>query len=274
MKPYISAIIGISSIFLATTLGAALVFFFRKRKISPSLNKIIVGFAGGIMLSASIFSLINPALATEVKYMPSWAVVAISVLLGAFFLWGIDKLVPHFHVQENEEEGIPTRRINKTGKMFLAVTIHNIPEGLSVGIAYGVALALLKNNPNNPTGLAALSGALMLAIGISIQNIPEGTAVSLPIQSETGNSKKAFLFGMLSGAVEPVAAIGGLFLAYFLAPIMPWALGFAAGAMIYVIIEEMVPELSEKEEGAHHTHLGVWAFLIAFVLMMILDSAL
>lgn len=274
MKPVVNAIIGISIIFLATTLGAALVFIFRKKKISATLNKIIVGFAGGIMLSASIFSLINPALETEVTYMPSWLVVALSVLLGGLFLWGIDKLVPHLHIAEKQEEGIPTRKVNKTTKMFLAVTIHNIPEGLSVGIAYGVALALLKGDATNPAGIAALSGALMLSIGIAIQNVPEGTAVSLPIQSETGNSGKAFLFGMFSGVVEPIAAIGGLFLAYFLSPIMPWALGFAAGAMIYVIIEEMVPEASEQENEEKHNHYGVWAFMIAFVLMMILDSAL
>ena len=156
--------------------------------------------------------------------------------------------------------------------MFLAVTIHNIPEGLSVGIAYGVALALLKDSPESAQGLAALTGALMLAIGIGIQNIPEGTAVAMPIQSETGKTSKAFLFGMLSGAVEPIAAVIGLFLAYFLSPIMPWALGFAGGAMIYVIIEEMVPEAKSEEEK--HSHYGVWSFMIAFVTMMILDSAL
>ena len=269
MNPIINAIIGISLIFICTTVGSALVFFFRKRKISPVINEIIIGFAGGIMLSASIFSLINPALQSEISYMPSWLVVAISVLLGAIFLWGIDKLVPHLHVIENQEEGLPSRNINKTGKMFLAVTIHNIPEGLSVGIAYGVALALLKDDPNDAAGLASLAGALSLSIGIGIQNIPEGTAVAMPIQMETGKSGKAFVFGMLSGIVEPISAVIGLFLAYFISPIMPWALGFAAGAMIYVIIEEMVPEA--KGEGKHQ-HYGVWSFMIAFVIMMILDS--
>lgn len=271
MNPIINAIIGISLIFICTTIGSALVFFFRKRKISPAINEIIIGFAGGIMLSASIFSLINPALNTEVSYMPSWLVVAISVLGGAVFLWGIDKIVPHFHASENQEEGIPTRKVSKMSKMFLAVTIHNIPEGLSVGIAYGVALALLKDDPNNAAGLAAIAGALSLAIGIGIQNIPEGTTVAMPIQSETGKTGKAFLFGMMSGAVEPIAAVIGLFLAYFLAPIMPWALGFAAGAMIYVIIEEMVPEAKGEGEEKHQ-HFGVWSFIIAFVIMMILDS--
>ena len=152
MNPIINAIIGISLIFVCTIIGSALVFFFRKRKVSPVINEIIIGFAGGIMLSASIFSLINPALNTEVSYMPSWLVVAISVLGGAVFLWGIDTIVPHFHSSENQEEGIPTRRVSKMSKMFLAVTIHNVPEGLSVGIAYDVALALLKDDPNNAAG--------------------------------------------------------------------------------------------------------------------------
>ena len=192
--------------------------------------------------------------------MPSWLVVVISVVLGAGFLWGIDKLTPHFHAQENKEEGLPVKRMSKTSEMFLAVTIHNIPEGLSVGIAFGVALSQQNNT-------ALLIGALLLAIGIGIQNIPEGAVVSLPIKSETGSSGKAFLFGMLSGAVEPVAAILGLFLAMQIQGIMPWALAFAAGCMIYVVAEEMIPEMTS--EG--HDHFGVWSFIIGFVIMMALD---
>jgi ZIP family zinc transporter len=147
--------------------------------------------------------------------------------------------------------------------MFLAVLIHNIPEGLSVGIAFGVALA-------NPSNESLLFGALMLAIGLSIQNIPEGTVVSLPIKSETNNSKKAFLFGTLSGLVEPIAGVIGLFLASQIQVIMPWALAFSAGCMIYVVIEEMVPEIN----SGGSTHHGVWAFIIGFVIMMILDISL
>jgi len=214
-----------------------------------------------VMLSASFFSLIKPALETNTTYMPTYLLVASAVVLGAGFLWLIDKIVPHFHVNENKEEGLASRGLSKTSKMFLAVTIHNVPEGLSVGIAFGVALA-------NPGNNALLMGALLLAIGIGIQNIPEGAVVALPIKGETGSSSKAFLFGMFSGAVEPVAAVIGLFLAMQIQAIMPWALAFAAGCMIYVVAEEMIPEM----KGEEHSHFGVWAFIIGFVVMMVLDS--
>ena len=150
--------------------------------------------------------------------------------------------------------------LSKTSKMFLAVTIHNVPEGLSVGIAFGVALA-------NPGNHALLIGALLLAIGIGIQNIPEGAVVALPIKGETGSSNKAFLFGMASGIVEPFAAVVGLFLAMQIQAIMPWALAFAAGCMIYVVVEEMIPEMTA--EG--HDHFGAWSFILGFVIMLILD---
>ena len=260
MQEFMYPLIGIPLIFICTTLGALFVFFIRKKEISPKLGKIFTGFAAGVMFSASFFSLIKPALESEVSYMPSWLVVVISVVLGAGFLWGIDKLTPHFHVQENKEEGLSVKRMSKTSKMFLAVTIHNIPEGLSVGIAFGVALSQQNN-------VSLLVGALLLAIGIGIQNIPEGAVVSLPIKSETGSSGKAFLFGMLSGAVEPIAAVIGLFLAMQIQGIMPWALAFAAGCMIYVVAEEMIPEMTS--EG--HDHFGVWSFIIGFVIMMALD---
>ena len=260
MQEFMYPLIGIPLIFICTTLGALFVFFIRKKEISPRLNKIFTGFAAGVMFSASFFSLIKPAIESEVSYMPSWLVVVISIVLGAGFLWGIDKLTPHFHVQENKEEGLSAKRMSKTSKMFLAVTIHNIPEGLSVGIAFGVALSQQNN-------ASLLVGALLLAIGIGVQNIPEGAVVSLPIKSETGSSGKAFLFGMLSGAVEPIATILGLFLAMQIQGIMPWALAFAAGCMIYVVAEEMIPEMTS--EG--HDHFGVWSFISGFVVMLALD---
>ena len=260
MADYVYAIIGISLIFVCTTVGSLFVFFIRKKEISPILNRIFIGFAAGVMLSASFFSLIKPALETNITYMPVFLLVASAVVLGAGFLWLIDKIVPHFHVSENKEEGLASRGLSKTSKMFLAVTIHNVPEGLSVGIAFGVALA----NPGNNT---LLMGALLLAIGIGIQNIPEGAVVALPIKGETGSSSKAFFFGMFSGAVEPVAAVLGLFLAVQIQAIMPWALAFAAGCMIYVVAEEMIPEM--KSEG--HDHYGVWSFIFGFVIMMVLD---
>lgn len=258
MNDYVYAIIGISLIFICTSLGSLFVFFF-KRNISDKLNKIFIGFAAGVMLSASFFSLIKPALESEITYMPNWLVVGLSIILGAGFLWLIDKIVPHFHVSENNEEGIKSH-LSKNSKMFLAVTIHNIPEGLSVGIAFGVALA----NKDNP---ALLVGALLLSIGIGIQNIPEGAVVALPIKAETGSSKKAFFFGVASGIVEPIAGVFGLFLAMQIQSLMPWALAFAAGCMIYVVGEEMIPEM----KGEEHEHYGVWAFILGFVIMLVLD---
>ena len=254
MEQYLFPIIGISLIFVCTSLGALFVFFIRKKEISPRLNKIFLGFAAGVMFSASFFSLIKPAIETEVSYMPSWLVVVISIVLGAGFLWLIDKIIPHFHAVENKDEGLPSKRLSKTSK------IHNVPEGLAVGIACGVALS----QPNNH---ALLVGALLLAVGIGIQNIPEGAVVSLPIKSETGLSSKAFLFGMFSGIVEPIAAVLGLFLAMQIQGIMPWALAFAAGCMIYVVAEEMIPEMTS--EG--HDHYGVWSFILGFVIMLALD---
>ncbi len=260
MPKYVYPILGLSIIFLCTTIGALFVFFIRKKEISPRLNKILTGFAAGVMFSASFFSLIKPALEYDGYFMPLWLVVAISIILGGLFLWGIDKLVPHFHVNENKDEGLSTKKMSKTSKMFLAVTIHNIPEGLSVGIAFGVALA-------QGGSIELLTSALLLAIGIGIQNIPEGAVVSLPIKAETESNTKAFMFGMFSGIVEPIAGIIGLFLAMQIQSIMPWALAFAAGCMIYVVVEEMIPEMTS--EG--HDHYGVWSFVLGFVIMMILD---
>ncbi|MCR5308827.1 MAG: ZIP family metal transporter [Bacilli bacterium] len=260
MNEILYSVIGIALIFVCTSLGAGFVFFIRKKEISPRLSKIFTGFAAGVMLSASFFSLIKPALESEIIYMPTWAIVMISILLGAGFLWIIDKIVPHFHSSENKEEGLPTKRMSKTSKMFIAVTIHNVPEGLSVGIAFGVALSQSNN-------AVLLMGALLLSIGIGLQNIPEGAVVSLPIKGETGSSKKAFLFGVFSGIVEPIAAVIGLFLAMKIQGIMPWALAFAGGCMIYVVAEEMIPEMTS--EG--HDHYGVWSFILGFVIMLVLD---
>lgn len=257
------ATLGISIIFLCTSLGSASVFFFRK-PITERVNQILLGFSSGIMLSASIFSLIMPALEDDSSSLPSWLVVSLSLLLGALFLWGIDKLVPHLHAN-NKEEGIKSKKLSRNGKMFLAVTIHNVPEGLSVGIAFGGALASMTSNDST-----MLISALLLAIGIGIQNVPEGAVVSLPIKAETQNSLKAFLFGVFSGAVEPVAAIIGLFLAMQLSLLMPYALSFAAGCMLYVIAEEMIPDM--KGDSLHH--YGVWSFFLGFVLMLSLDVAL
>ena len=260
-----SAILGISLIFACTIIGAALVFVFKGKEISPKLNQVFTGLAAGIMLSAAIFSLLLPAIESEISYMPVWAVVGIAVAIGAVFLWSIDKIVPHFHTADNKEEGIKTMSLSRTSKMFLAVTIHNIPEGLAVGIAYSVALATWTGDSSN-----ALWGALILAIGIGVQNIPEGAVVALAIKGETGSSLKGFLLGVCSGVVEPIAAVVGLFLAMQIQVVMPWALAFAAGCMLYVIVEEMIPEM--KSDTTHHH--GVWAFIISFIGMTIMEIAL
>ena len=264
MNPILTSIIGILIIFLGTSLGSALVFFMKGKSFSATINSILTGFAAGVMLAASIFSLIVPALNDESSSIPLWLVVGGSVLLGAGFIWGVDKLVPHIHASK-QEEGLPTNRVSRNTKMFLAVTIHNVPEGLSVGIAFGVALGNWNSNPE-----VALAGALMLAIGIALQNIPEGAIVSLGVKAETGKTGKSFLFGVLSGAVEPVAAVLGLFLAMQIQVLMPYALSFAAGCMLYVIAEDMIPEM-KASSTRHH---GVWAFLIGFVVMMVMDVAL
>ena len=268
MSATLMIIIGIMLIFVCTTLGASFIFIFKNKKPSEKAMEISLGFSGGIMMSASVFSLIVPAINAQVSYMNPVLITAISILLGAGFFFLIDKLVPHIHTANNVEEGIKTKKMSKMSKMFLAVTIHNIPEGLAVGVAFGIALSNYISSSS--LDINVFFSALMLAIGIGIQNIPEGFSVALPIKSETGNSGKAFLFGMLSGAVEPIAAGIGLIFAYSITVIMPWALAFAGGCMLYVIIEEMVPE----SKASSDSHYGVWSFIVGFIIMMVLDVLL
>ena len=252
------AFLGSFILLAGTTIGSLCVFFIPGKEFSPRLNQIFLGFASGVMLAAAFFSLLLPAMNAEGHPLPGIAMAIIGLALGFGFLFLIDKLTPHLHVSQNTEEGIFPERSPKTMKMFLAVTIHNIPEGLSVGIAYGMAIA---------SGVqGGIMAATTLAIGIALQNIPEGAAVSLPMKSET-TKPKAFLFGVASGAVEPLFAIAGIFLSFLLSPIMPYALAFAAGAMFYVIAEEMIPDM----KGESNSHFGVWSFFVGFVVMMILE---
>ena len=262
MNQTVIAAVGIGFIFLMTALGSALVFFFKK-EISPKVNTLFLGFASGIMVAASVWSLLIPALEVATESWGSWSFVpaAAGFLLGGLFLVLLDKLVPHFHSGTNEEEG-PRTSLKKSTKLFLAVTIHNIPEGLAVGFAFGGALAGGES--------AGILAALGLALGIGIQNFPEGAAVSLPMKTVTGSRGKAFLYGMGSGAVEPLAAVIGLLLASALTSIMPWLLSFAAGAMIFVVVEDLIPDAKLAE----HPHLGTWGAMAGFALMMILDVAL
>lgn len=254
-------ILGISIIFIMTTLGSAVVYFFKK-DISAKTNALIIGFASGVMIAASVWSLLIPAIdASEsygsFKFIPA----ALGFILGGLFLILIDKIIPHFHNGTNEEEGPKNNKLSKTTKLFLAVLIHNIPEGLAVGFAFGAA-ALHGDT-------ASYVAALGLAIGIGIQNFPEGAAISLPMRNETNSKHKSFLYGMASGIVEPISGAIGYFLASSLEVLQPWLLSFAAGAMIFVVAEDLIPD-SKIEE---HPHLGTWGVMLGFVIMMILDVA-
>lgn len=261
MSHTVITVIGFSIIFLATVLGASLVFFFKK-DISPKVNTLFLGFASGIMIAASVWSLLIPAMESAQEW-GSWSFVpaAVGFLLGGLFLVLLDKIVPHFHKGAQEEEG-PRVSLKKSTRLFLAVTIHNIPEGLAVGFAFGAAAALGET--------AAYISALALAIGIAIQNLPEGAAVALPMKGVTNSRGRAFAYGALSGAVEPLFAVIGYFLASVLTVLQPWFLAFAAGAMIFVVAEDLIPDAKLDR----HPHLGTWGVMAGFVLMMVLDVAL
>lgn len=256
-------VLGFAIIFAATAAGSALVFFFKK-DLSPKFNTVFLGFASGVMVAASVWSLLIPAIeASEETYGGVWKLVpaVVGFIAGGLFLVLIDKIIPHIHKGTNEEEGV-INHLKKPVKLFLAVTIHNIPEGLAVGFAFGAAAAA--------GGHAEIISALGLAIGIAIQNFPEGAAVSLPMKSAAGGRTKAFLYGTASGAVEPLFATVGYFLAANLASAQPWLLAFAAGAMIFVVAEDLIPDSKLSE----HPHLGAWGVMVGFALMMALDVAL
>ncbi len=266
------AVIGIIIIFVGTTLGSALVFFFKK--ITPRVKALFDGFASGIMVSASIFSLILPALQDRSNtWVPDytsgkfqWIIVVIGVLFGFAFLFALDKIVPHIHHSTGLEEGVKAKGLSRNSKLFLAITLHNVPEGLSVGIAFGTIFATA-----NSLDASLFISPLILAIGMALQNFPEGAAISLPLLNDGWSRKKSFLFGSLSGAVEPVAAVLGLLLVSFFNQIMPWALSFSAGCMLYVVIEELIPE--SQNEATKYSHIGSWTFIIGFLLMMVLDTS-
>lgn len=251
---------GVMLPFLGTSLGAAMVFFLRKQ-VPAKLQKALTGFAAGVMVAASFWGLLQPAL-EESAGLGSLAFVpaAIGFLVGMGFLLVLDTVTPHMHM-DMQEEG-PKTGLPRTTKLVLAVTIHNIPEGMAVGVVFADWM----------TGGSGVSqaAAFALALGIAIQNSPEGAIVSMPLRAEGIPKGKTFLFGVLSGAVEPVAAAITILAASAVVPAMPYLLSFAAGAMIYVVVEELVPEMSE---GAH-TNVGTIAFALGFVLMMVLDVTL
>lgn len=253
-------ITGILIPFAGTSLGAAMVFFL-KGEISRRLQRILTGFAAGVMVAASFWSLLQPALeSSESMGRLSFVPAAVGFLIGIGFLLILDMVTPHMHMNK-EGEG-PRSGLKRTTKLILAVTLHNIPEGMAVGVVYANIIA--------GGSLISTAGALALAIGIAVQNFPEGAIVSMPLRGEGMSKGKTFWYGVLSGAVEPVTAVITIFAFSLVSAALPYMLAFAAGAMIYVVVEELIPEMSEGE----HSNLGTIAFSIGFVLMMILDVAL
>lgn len=253
--------IGILLPLIGTTLGAGCVFFL-KDEIKPLTQKGLLGFASGIMVAASVWSLLIPALSMseemgKLSFIPAVAGFG----LGILFLLLMDQIVPHLHMDSPKPEGLKSSLKNNT-MLVLAVTLHNIPEGMAVGVIF----AGLAFGTNNITA----AGAIALSIGIAIQNFPEGAIISLPLKSGGSTRKKAFLLGMLSGVVEPIAALITILLTAIVVPILPYLLSFAAGAMIYVVVEELIPEASQGE----HSNIGTIGFAIGFMIMMALDVAL
>ena len=242
---------------LGTTLGSSMVFFLKK-EINPKLQKLLLGFASGVMIAASIWSLLIPAIDTYSDYK-KWLIPALGFLVGIIFLLLLDILIPHMHI-DRQEEGIKNTKLSKRFKMILAVTIHNIPEGLAVGV---IVAGFLSNTLNKEAMLA-------LSIGIAIQNFPEGAIISMPLREEGLSRFKAFMYGFISGVVEPIAALVAILLTIFTSTILPFVLSFAAGAMIYVVVEELIPEANE----GNHSNLATIGLTIGFILMMILDIAL
>lgn len=246
-----------------TALGAALVFFFKN--VNQKVLDSMLGFAAGVMIAASFWSLLAPAiaLAEEISSLPAWLPALIGFLSGGLFLYAIDQYLPHLHLgfKREEAEGVPTSW-RRSVLLVLAITLHNIPEGLAVGVAFGAVAYGLPS--------ASIGAALALAIGIGLQNFPEGTAVSVPLRREGMTRRKAFFYGQISGIVEPIAGVIGAVAVLAMQPILPYALAFAAGAMIYVVVEELIPE----SQLAGNTDLATLSTLIGFSIMMTLDVAL
>ncbi|NCB32735.1 MAG: ZIP family metal transporter [Erysipelotrichia bacterium] len=247
--------------FIGTAAGAACVLFM-KNKLNREIERILQGFAAGVMVAASIWSLLIPAM-EQSSSMGQWSFMpaVIGFWIGILFLLFLDKTIPHLHLNSDAPEG-PKKKISKTAMMVLAVTLHNIPEGMAVGVVYAGWLS-------GSTGITA-AGALALSLGIAIQNFPEGAIISMPLHSEGFSKGKSFLYGTLSGAVEPIGALLTIMFSRMIVPALPYLLSFAAGAMMYVVVEELIPEMSEGE----HSNSGTLAFALGMTLMMALDVAL
>ncbi len=254
-------VLGLLLPFIGTTLGAGTIFLM-KDQIKTGIQKAMLGFASGVMVAASVWSLLIPAMnMSEDMGKFAFFPAAVGFLLGIAFLLALDKLIPHLHLGCNEAEG-PKCKVKRSTMLVLAVTLHNIPEGLSLGAVFAGMLT--------QSGGLTLAGALALSVGIAIQNFPEGAIISMPLKSEGSGKGRAFTLGMLSGIVEPISALVTLLLAQYVTPVLPYLLAFSAGAMVYVVVEELIPEASEGE----HSNIGTIGFALGFVLMMILDVAL
>lgn len=252
---------GIMIPFLGTTLGAACVFFMKKT-LNTMVQKALTGFAAGVMVAASIWSLLIPAL-EQSKHLGKWSFVpaVVGFWVGILFLLLLDHVIPHLHMNSNENEG-PKNKLRKTTMLVLAVTLHNIPEGMAVGVVY----AAYASGDSTISAMAALT----LAIGIAIQNFPEGAIISMPLRSEGVSKAKSFSLGVLSGVVEPVGALLTVMAAGLVTVWLPYLLSFASGAMLYVVVEELIPEMSEGK----HSNVGTILFALGFTVMMTLDVAL
>lgn len=252
---------GIMIPFLGTALGASCVLFM-KNKLNPLLQRALTGFAAGVMVAASIWSLLIPAM-EQAQSMGHWAFVpaAVGFWIGILFLLLLDRTVPHLHMNSSKAEG-PKSSLQKTTMLVLAVALHNLPEGMAVGAVYAGWIS-------GDTGITAM-GAMALSLGIAIQNFPEGAIISMPLRAEGIGKRRAFLYGALSGAVEPAGAVLTILAAGFVIPLLPYLLSFAAGAMVYVVVEELIPEMSEGK----HSNIGTILFAAGFTVMMALDVAL
>lgn len=246
---------------VGTTLGSACVFLIKKN-FAPQIQKSLTGFAAGVMVAASVWSLLIPSIEmTGKEGILSVVPAGVGFLAGIFFLLLLDNLIPHQHIDSDRSEG-PRSHLSKTAKLVFAVTIHNVPEGMAVGVS--LAGALEHNS------YMSMAGALALSLGIAIQNFPEGAIVSMPLHSAGNTRRKSFLMGTLSGVVEPLAAILTIVLASVIVPVLPYLLAFAAGSMLYVVVEELIPETQQGE----HSNAGTIGFAFGFLLMMILDVLL
>jgi ZIP family zinc transporter len=261
--PVWAALIATTFTWFVTAAGASLVFFFKT--IDRKVLDIMLGFTGGVMVAASFWSLLNPAIEMSERLYPTmkWMPAAVGFLMGSMFIFALDKYMPHLHLNfgEHETEGMKTQW-RKTTLLILAITLHNIPEGLAVGVLFGAAA--------NGMPEASVAGAIALAFGIGIQNFPEGLAVSVPLRRQGLSRFRSFWYGQLSAIVEPIAGVVGAIAVIYMQPILPFALAFAAGAMIYVVVEEVIPETQRDK----YTDLAVMGFIGGFIVMMVLDVAL